>query len=245
MSGVARIEFPAGQVMSPWDVVAEISSAVDSESWVLIGGLMVQAHALMSSYESRATVDVDMLIDVLADSTNITHVIEALESLDFEAQEPAFRKSPFHRLMRGEQIVDVLIADHLPSGRRAGAKMGALPLLETLGGAQAIDRKMKVEFKYADTVCTFYMPDVLGALVIKGAAYSSDNRDRDRHLEDAALLASLVGDVKHELDRLRGSDKKRLRSLQRELAEPNHLAWLNLPAENRQRGQDVLRILSS
>ena len=118
-------------------------------------------------------------------------------------------------------------------------------LLQASGGAQAVDRKMLVSFEESESLLNFWMPDLLGALVLKSAAYSADNRDRGRHLDDVALLASLITDVASERDRLRGSDKKRLRSTWTALEDPNHSAWLNLPDANRIRGHDVLRILTS
>jgi len=231
--------------LPPWDIVGEIAASIEADSWLLVGGLMVQAHAMIAGLESRATVDVDMLIDVLADTQNIERVISGLETLGFQMQEPAFRKSPMYRLKREAQIVDVLVAEHLPSGKRKAAKFGQAPLMEALGGAQAVDRKILVSFGESESLLNFWMPDLLGALVLKSAAYSADNRDRGRHLDDAALLASLITDVASECDRLRGSDKKRLRSTWAALENPNHSAWLNLPDANRVRGHDVLRILTS
>jgi len=243
MSDVAKLEFPFGQLLPPWDVVAEITSCGDADKWMLVGGLMVQAHALMAGLESRATVDVDLLIDVLADTGNIAYVIANLEGLGFQLQEPGLRGSPLHRLKREDQIVDVLIAEHLPSGKLKAAKVGRLSLMETMGGAQALDRRIKVVFEAPGGVCHFYLPDVLGALVLKAAAYGADNRSKGRHLEDVALLASLIEDVASEQSRLHGSDKKRIRSVRAALENPNHSAWLNLPSKNQSRGQDILRIL--
>jgi len=242
---VTRLEFPYAQLMPPWDVVGEIASAIEQDSWLLVGGLMVQAHAMIAGLESRATVDVDMLIDVLADTQNIDRVIGGLKDLGFQLQEPAFRKSPIYRLRRDDQIVDVLIAEHLPSGKRKAAKIGQLPLLEALGGAQAVDRKMLASFEDAGHMKSFWMPDQLGALILKSAAYSSDNRDRSRHLSDVALLASLINNLASERERLRGSDKKRIRSVWAVLKDQNHSAWLNLSGTGKARGHDVLRILAS
>ena len=73
----------------------------------------------------------------------------------------------------------------------------------------------------------------------------ADRRDRDRHLRDAALLASLIADHRQELTRLQGSDLKRLRHLRDTLSDPLDDAWLLLPDDARQRGQDTLRILAS
>jgi len=87
------------------------------------------------------------------------------------------------------------------------------------------------------------IPDLLGALILKAAAYASDNRDRGRHLEDAALLLSLIDDPVGEKMRMHGSDSRRLRKLSEALGGVNAEAWLQLPIERRQQGQDNLKIL--
>ena len=90
-----------------------------------------------------------------------------------------------------------------------------------------------------------YIPDLLGALVLKAAAFIADNREKDRHLEDVALLASLITDHATELKRLKGSDHKRLKRVADALEDRSQPAWLKLSVESQIAGQDTLRILSS
>lgn len=113
------------------------------------------------------------------------------------------------------------------------------------GGAQALSRTQQVVIEHDEGVVELCVPDLLGALVLKSAAHSADRRDRDRHLRDAALLASLVRDHRRELGRLQGSDRRRLRHLADALRDPLSDAWLLLRDDARQRGQDTLRILST
>lgn len=87
------------------------------------------------------------------------------------------------------------------------------------------------------------VPDLLGALVLKTAAYAVDRREHQRHLRHAALLAAPIADHRTELARLQGSDRKRLRLLSEVLADPLQDAWLLLPDLLQKRGQDTLRIL--
>lgn len=55
-----EIRLPA-DLPGPWPVVAELAELLPTE-WVLIGGLMVQIHALERGIEDvRATIDVDVL----------------------------------------------------------------------------------------------------------------------------------------------------------------------------------------
>jgi hypothetical protein len=47
------------------------------------------------------------------------------------------------------------------------------------------------------------------------------------------------------MERLAGSDRKRIKHLADELADPRHKAWLALGQRQRTAGQDTLRILSA
>ena len=119
-------------------------------------------------------------------------------------------------------------------------------MFEVEGGTQALGRTVVFEMQTgAEEVVRITVPDELGALVLKGAAYTADSRDRDRHLQDAAVLAACITDHATELSRLGGSDRKRLRILNRALADPSNPAWLSLTPDLRLVGQDTLRILTA
>lgn len=239
-----RVDAPTGGWPRPWPLVVEIADALPADSWVLVGGLMVQLHARAAGIESvRPTVDVDTLIDVMAPGGGIHKVVGALQRLGFKIQEPGWGKgAPVHRLMRGDDIVDVLVADHLPSGKKP--RLLRRRVMEIDGGAQALMRRQPVAIEYNGRGVELVVPDLLGALVLKGAAHTADNLTPERHLADAALLASLVTDHKAVRGRLAGSDRKRLVHLRGELADPLSEAWLVLPVDLQQRGQDTLRILT-
>lgn len=113
------------------------------------------------------------------------------------------------------------------------------------GGTQALGRTMIYALDVGDgRAIRLSVPDELGALVLKGAAYSVDRRDRDRHLADAAVLAACIDDHAAQIERLAGSDRRRLRLLAKALADPVHPAWLVLDRPRRLAGQDTLRILT-
>jgi hypothetical protein len=243
MSNVAHLEFPGGVIYPPWDLVLEISQNLNPDSWMLIGGLMVQAHALLGNAEIRATTDVDLLIDVFADTSYIDSAISSLQGIGFDIKVPGLRLAPFHRMTRGNQIVDVLVADHLPSGKQKAARIGYLKLMETVGGAQALQRRMRVAIEHEGYRASFTMPDILGALVIKAAAACSDNRNPQRHFDDAALLSSLITNAEYEKSRLRGSDLKRLSGLMARLSDSQNPAWMKLEPHMRLRGREVLDYL--
>jgi hypothetical protein len=119
-------------------------------------------------------------------------------------------------------------------------------MFEVDGGTQALRRTMIYTVRMPDRASIdFSVPDELGALVLKGAAHMADRRDRERHLFDAAVLSACITDHAAEIERLGGSDRKRIAHLAHELADPRHKAWVTLDAEHRAAGQDTLRILSA
>ena len=229
---------------SPWDEVFQIAYILPKSIWMLIGGLMIQAHAHFAGLESRATTDIDMLIDVMTNKAYIGSVISGLEKMGYTPNEPGIRGSAFHRMTKDGLTVDVLIAEHLPSRKRIAASFNNWPMMEIPGGSQALDRQMTVILISKGIEREVRIPDLLGALVLKAAAYTVDKRDRGRHLEDVAVIASLITNHANELKRLQGSDKKRLRSVMAALIDENHPAWLRLNEGQRLKGHDTLRILT-
>jgi hypothetical protein len=238
------VELDLKKMSTPWDEVYAIAGALPATSWVLVGGLMVQAHACLAGMETRVTTDVDVLIDVMSSNANVISVVRGLQELEFVPQEPGLVGAAFHRMKKSELIVDILVAEHLPSRKRQAAKVGKWPILQALGGAQALERRMPVQLISHQEAREIFVPDLLGALILKAAAYSADRRDRARHLQDAALLASLMVDPVVEFERLRGSDSKRIRSIVMPLNDINHSAWQALLPEQRINGLSALKVLS-
>ena len=164
--------------------------------------------------------------------------------MGFALKEPGLRGPAFHRMTCGARIVDILVADHLPFGRARSAKVNRWPMMEIAGGAQAIERGMDLALVHEDGSTRIRTPDFLDALVLKSAAYRADRRGRHRSLDDIALLASLVTDYKGYIERLHGSDRKRLRAVAEALSNPNDSSWMRLNPENRKAGQFTLTVLS-
>lgn len=68
-------------VVEPWGSVIELAEELPFGSWMLVSGLMTQAHAMLAGYESRATHDIDLLIDVMVSASKVSSVVEGLKSL--------------------------------------------------------------------------------------------------------------------------------------------------------------------
>jgi hypothetical protein len=105
---------PPGGWFAPWPNVFQIAAVLNGP-WALGGGLMVELHALAGGLAPiRSTDDVDLLIDLQTTASLSTRTQNALQSLGYELIEPLGRGSPASRFERGEDRVDVLVADHLP-----------------------------------------------------------------------------------------------------------------------------------
>jgi len=228
----------------PWPLLLEVAEFTNRAAWTVVGGMMVQIHAELAGIPAiRTTVDVDLLLHLMTRNVTVGTVVGSLQRIGFTPQEPGWPAAPFHRLRRGDDIVDVLVPDHLPTHVRP--RVLRRPVMPIDGGAQALDRLMEVDLVHGSTRLTVTVPDLLGALVLKAAAAGADSRDRARHERDAAFLASLITDHATQRDRLHGSDRKRLSALVARLADPYHPAWVFLPGNLAQRGQDTLRILTN
>lgn len=89
------------------------------------------------------------------------------------------------------------------------------------------------------------IPNALGALVLKGAAYREDSRDQDRNLDDAVVLcATIKAPLVTEAQRI-GSDKSRVLTLHKVLADPGHRSWQLLDRADRIAAMDAFRILAA
>jgi hypothetical protein len=112
-----------------------------------------------------------------------------------------------------------MVADHVAP--RAQQLLSGQPMFAVEGGTQALQRIMVYAFDTgvvgADEIS---VPDEFGAFVLKGAAHLADRRDRERHLQDAAVLAACITDHAAALSRLGGSDRKRIRHLAEALSDP-------------------------
>lgn len=129
-----------------------------------------------------------------------------------------------------------MVADHLPS--RMSPRLGRRPAFAAPSGEQAMRRRdiYRLEFR-GGAIAAIGVPDELGALVGKGAAWLVDHRDRERHLDDAAVLLASIEDAS-ELDYLaaNANDRKRVGAVTSELADASHPSWVSLDEPDRRRG---------
>lgn len=218
----------------PWPLAFELASHLPKGSWVLVGGLMVHVHALRAGVTaSRPTTDVDMLLNI--ETTSATEIGRALTGLGFVTVVP-YRGNPVHRLTRGADVVDLLVARNV----RTPTRWNQQPLLRSPGAAQALDRRDTYTLIGREQSVAVDVPDALGALITKAAAYAIDSRNPQRHLEDLAVLGASAGSPRTlGLDTLTPKDRRHLNRVVPHLTDPHHDAWAVLDAYDRELGQRI------
>lgn len=248
------VSSPPGGWGAPWPNVAEIEAVLPHEKWTLVGGLMTQLHGIHRGIDTlRPTNDVDIVLHVETTRGVATDTAHALESLGYEFR-PSIdaRNDTAHRFKRGDatvdlvtgasDVVDVLIADH--ASPRVVEKLHGRTMVAIEGGTQALRCTINAQLNITPgRTTTVSVPSPFGAVILKAAAYQTDSRDKERHLQDAALLLAVIEDPYVERDQFVGSDKARLQVLVRALPDGAR-EWRSLSAEWRANGQAALRILT-
>jgi hypothetical protein len=127
-------------LLPPWSDVFDVIEATDTNEWILVGGLMVQLHALRASIPPpRATKDVDLVVDVAANSASVAAVAIALKGIGFEPIVPTNRNEPIYRFQRAAEQVDLMVADHLPA--RLTPRFMMRPAFAVTAGEQSLRRR--------------------------------------------------------------------------------------------------------
>lgn len=87
--------------------------------------------------------------------------------------------------------------------------------------------------------------NLLGALILKSAAYQADHAGYgNRHLHDAAMLASLITDPDAGTQRLHShTDRRRIKLLYDMLTDESPY-WNNLDEQHRRTGLDAIEALA-
>ena len=224
-----------------WRLVGEFARSVPAESWVLVGGLMVQAHSLRSRIAvTRQTTDIDALLNLQA--TSVSEIAGPIQAMGFVPYAPTFGGA-FHRFSRGSDTIDVMIGQDV----RHSVRWFGQELLRSPGAAQAIARADTYVFVQGDSRFSIQVPDSIGAVIAKSAAHKVDRRDRERHLTD--LIALLVSAPRGTFTtgEYSAKDRQYLRRVVAELSDKRHPRWLVLSDVDRARAEatfvDIAKVL--
>ena len=192
---------------------------------------------------SRPTADVDIVLHIETGAATTATVSAVLSGLGYTLEKSISHNAPAHRFLRGEQQIDVMVADHLAPAKIP--TLGGRKPFQVSGGTQALQRTLNCRMTVDDEAdrVLINIPNALGALVLKGAAYREDSRDRDRHLDDAVVLCATIRTPLVTAAQMKGSDRSRVLSLYKELADSGHRSWHLLDPADRTPAMDALRIL--
>lgn len=193
------IDVPAPSALGPWPLLVEVAHILPPASWTLIGGMMVQLHALRAGIPApRATADIDALIHIET-GTTCRGAAQLLRDAGFDETRALHREAAQHRFARGTDLVDVLVADHAaPTVLRARAVPAAVL---APGGTRALRNTVDATVSVGGQTVGLSLHDEFGALVLKANAYVADSRDRHRHLEDLRTLLEAQVDPPQVVDR--------------------------------------------
>ncbi len=206
-----RIQVDDSATEQLWLEVGELAGKLPRE-WVLVGGLMVQLHALEHGVlDVRPTRDIDVLGQARPPGA-LQAINKKLQADGFELVEPGFDGYGY-RYERGGLIVDVLAPDGIkpPPALGRGVKAIGIP-----GGSQALARSELVTVQVRDVSFGLRRPTILGALLIKARSLMVHS-DPASQREDLLRLLSLIDDPRQLAGELRASERKWLAQAEHKL----------------------------
>ena len=199
------VDLKDGASRELWRAVGDLVGKLPG-GWVLIGGLMVQLHALEHGItDVRLTRDIDVLGQARPPGA-LSAIDEVLQAEGFEPV--GFDVDGFaHRYARGELIVDVLAPDGLNPAPDLG---GGVKAIGVPGGTQALNRSEVVTVSVEGEEFELRRPTLLGAILIKARSIMR-HADPEAQREDLLLLLSLVEDPRATAVELKKSERRWLR----------------------------------
>lgn len=198
----------------PWPTAFELARLLPTNSWTLVGGLMVKLHAALAGLPSgRSTTDVDSALHLETQAISFADAAALLQSAGFALDRTTTHAYCFDR---GTERIDVMCSDRHAISRRP--RFDGRPLFGIAGGTRALRETVDVDVMTESGLVRLVVPSVRGALVLKGAAYREDARDRERHADDAVMLLACVDDPGVVLEGLSTRSRGRIRALLAALA---------------------------
>ncbi len=194
-----------------WAAVGELVELLPGQ-WVLIGGLMVQLHALEHGVSDvRFTGDIDVLGQARPPGA-LSSIDVALRGEGFEMVGPDL-DGYAHRYERDGLIVDVLAPDGIKPPPDLGAGLRAIGVP---GGSQAITRSETVTVIVEGRSFELRRPTLLGAVLIKARSLMVHS-DPETQREDLLRLLALIEDPREMAADLRKTERKWLRVAEQRL----------------------------
>lgn len=206
----------------PWPSAFELARLLPRSSWTLVGGLMVKMHAELAGLPApRTTVDVDSALHLETQAITFAEAAATLRAAGYVLDTSTKHA---YRFDRGADRVDVMCSDRQSIWRRH--RYQGRPLFGISGGTRALQQTINVDVMTGTDSVRLVIPTLRGALVLKGAAFLEDSRDRGRHAEDAVILLACMDDAGDALVGLSQQSRRRIRALVKVLSE-QAAPWAN------------------
>lgn len=194
-----------------WASVGDLVGRLPAD-WVLIGGLMVQLHALERGVRDvRVTADIDLLGQARPQGA-LQSINAVLISDGFTLTGPDLDGYAY-RYTRGELVVDVLA----PDGITPPVTIGGLKAVGVPGGTQALGRAEVVTVRIGDREFSLRRPSLIGAILMKARSLMK-HADPDSQREDLLRLLAMVEDPRALATELRPTERRWLRNAETRLA---------------------------
>lgn len=199
------IDLDDAEALELWAAVGDLVGRLPGQ-WVLIGGLMVQLHALEHGVtDVRPTRDIDVLGEARPPGA-LRAIDEALHDAGFVAVLPDL-DGYAHRYERDGLIVDVLAPDGIKRPVELGAGRRAIGVP---GGSQALARSEPVTVTVDGRSFELRRPTLLGAVLIKARSLMVHS-DPDSQREDLLALLTLIEDPREMGRQLSRAERRWLR----------------------------------
>ncbi|MBO1269904.1 hypothetical protein [Arthrobacter cavernae] len=159
---------PPGGWGRPWPQCVEFARALPASQWTLVGGLMVQLHSAVAGLAvTRPTADIDIVLHIETGAATTSSVTSVLRALGDELRVSIDRAAPAHRFVRGEEQIDVMVAEHLAPGN--DSRHRRTQAFRVSGDTAALRRTVTCRVTVAGgEPVLISVPHALGALVLKG-----------------------------------------------------------------------------
>jgi hypothetical protein len=194
-----------------WAAVGDLAERLPGE-WTLIGGLMVQLHAVEHGIaDVRPTIDIDILGQARPQGT-LSAIDAALRDEGFQLVGPDL-DGYAHRYKRDGLVVDVLAPDGIKPAPSLGRGHRAIGVP---GGSQALSRSETVTVTVAARSFELRRPTLLGAVLIKARALMVHS-DPETQREDLLRLLALIDDPRETAAALRKTERGWLRAAEQRL----------------------------
>jgi hypothetical protein len=180
--------------------------------WVLIGGLMVQRHAIEHGIvDVRPTRDIDLLGEARPPGA-LPAIDAVLRDIGFDLHDPDL-DGYGHRYERDGIVVDVLAPDGIKPPPTLG---GGVTAVGVPGETQALGRSEMVTVRVGELSFELRRPTLLGAILIKARSLLV-HADPASQREDLLRLLSLVGEPRELSVELRDTERRWLRQAEARL----------------------------